>query len=101
VVTRIDGEVDRPAAVKEGLALGEQFLAQKRIDSAEPVSALLFETGLKVMDNRGLLAPAPDRTERVEDFEQKLEQVLRAILEIERLTFDLFIADRRVRRGGR
>jgi hypothetical protein len=53
------------------------------------------------MDNRGLLAPAPDRTERVEDFEQKLEQVLRAILEIERLTFDLFIADRRVRRGGR
>jgi hypothetical protein len=30
-----------------------------------------------------------------------LEQVLRAILEIERLTFDLFIADRRVRRGGR
>ena len=95
VVSRTEGPIDRPAVVKEALALGEQYLAQRRIDSAEPVSALLFETGLKMMDNRGLLVEAPDRAERVGGLVDQLERVQSAIITIERLTFDLFIADRR------
>jgi len=99
VVLRTEGEVDRPAAVKEALALGEQFLAQRRIDTAEPVSALLFETGLKVMDNWGLLIDIPEREDHVRAFIERLEDIQDAIGEIERLTFDLFAHDRRRRHG--
>ncbi|HPB71637.1 MAG TPA: glycerol-3-phosphate 1-O-acyltransferase [Phycicoccus sp.] len=95
VVSRLDGEIDKAATITEALALGEQFLAQKRIQSAEPVSALLFETGLKVMANRGLLAAAPDREARVNAFEDELEgRVLAAIITIEDLMFSLFVRDR-------
>ncbi len=87
--------VDRAAVVKQALALGEQFLAQKRIDSAEPVSALLFETGLRLADNQRLLDDTPDRAERVRAFVAELESVQEAIVAIEQLTFDLFLADRR------
>lgn len=96
VVSRSAGTIERTAAVKDALALGEQYLAQKRIDSQEPVSALLFETGLKLLDNQHLLAEAPDRRERLDDFVQELEAIQAAIVQIEALTFAMFIEERRV-----
>lgn len=96
-VRRSEGPIDRAGTVKEALALGEQYLAQHRIGSAEPVSALLFETGLKIMDNWGLLEDQPDRADRVAAFAERLEDIQDAIVEIERLTFDLFVHDRRRR----
>lgn len=98
VLASTTGPIDKAAVVKEALALGEQYLAQKRIDSAEPVSTLLFETGLRLADNRGLLDDAPDRPERVRGLVAELDQVQEAITEIERLTFDLFMADRKAQR---
>ena len=82
------------------MALGEQYLAQRRIESAEPVSALLFETGLRLADNQKLLDPTPDHDERVAAFVDELEQVQTAIVQIERLTFDIFQVIRREARSA-
>jgi len=92
--------IDKASVVQESLALGEQYLAQRRIESAEPVSALLFETGLRLADNQKLLDPTPDHDERVAAFVDELEQVQTAIVQIERLTFDIFQVIRREARSA-
>ena len=92
--------IDKASVVQESLALGEQYLAQRRIESAEPVSALLFETGLRLADNQKLLDPTPDHDERVAAFVDELEQVQAAIVQIERLTFDIFQVIRREARSA-
>ena len=48
-------DVDRKAFIPECLALGRQYLAQRRIRSPEGVSTVLYETAIKLADNRGLL----------------------------------------------
>ncbi len=73
------GPIERPAIVKEAIALGDQFLAQKRISSAEPVSALLFETALQVAESRGVLDDRADRRPRALALRRELEAILAAI----------------------
>ncbi|MDX1690251.1 MAG: glycerol-3-phosphate 1-O-acyltransferase [Acidimicrobiia bacterium] len=48
-------DVDRKAFVDECLALGRQYLAQRRIRSPEGVSSVLYDTAIKLAANRGLL----------------------------------------------
>ena len=100
VLERTPLPVDKATVVKESLALGEQYLAQKRIESAEPVSTLLFETGLKVAENQKLLEDVPEHAARVEAFVDELERIQAAIVQIERLTFDLFGSVRRQARSA-
>lgn len=95
VVLRTVGDLDRKAVVAQSLALGEQYLAQQRIDSAEPVSALLFETGLKVMDNWALLPDDGERLDRVKAFLERLEDIQDVMRDIEQLSRELFASDRR------
>lgn len=85
------GAIDRAAVKKEAIALGDQFLAQQRISSAEPVSALLFETALQLADNQGVLADRPDRPERAAVFRTELQEILGALDVVQRVTREVFI----------
>ncbi len=89
-----DQPVDRSTVVKRSLALGTQYLAQHRLASAEPVSALLFNTGLQVAESEGLLGTDPDRQERARALHAELRRIVRHSETIER------IATRMTFRGG-
>ncbi len=47
---------DRDAVLRQALALGRQYLRQRRIRSPESVSRTRFEGALRLADHRGLLA---------------------------------------------
>ena len=49
-------DVDEKQFLVECMALGRQYRLQHRIQSAESVSTVLFETALRLAGNRGLLA---------------------------------------------
>lgn len=87
----IAGPIDRAAVKKEALALGDQWLAQHRISSAEPVSALLFETALQLADNQGVLAEGDDRAERAKAFRAELHNIHGAIDVIDGVARQIFI----------
>lgn len=93
-----DGEIDKQALTKEALAYGKQLLAQRRIASAEPVSALLFATALQLADNQGVLATGPDRAQRALAFEKELSEILAAIELIGRIASTDFTAQLRASR---
>jgi len=52
--------VEKAPFLEECLHLGRQYLLQGRVRSPESVSKTLFETGLRLADNRGLVEPAGD-----------------------------------------
>ncbi len=49
-------DFDEKAFLKDCLGLGRQYELQKRIHAADSISKALFQTALKLADNRGLLA---------------------------------------------
>ncbi len=74
-----DAPVDRKPFLRDCLALGEQYLLQRRIESAESVSMVLFGTALDLAANRGLLEPGPDVAARREAFRAEIRTVLARI----------------------
>jgi len=92
------GELDKAAITKEALAYGQQLLAQRRIASAEPVSALLFATGLQLAENQGVLKDGPDRAERALTFEKELSEILAAMELIGRVASTIFTEQLRASR---
>jgi len=52
-----DPPVEKAPFLEECLHLGRQYLLQGRVRSPESVSKTLFETGLRLADNRGLVEP--------------------------------------------
>jgi len=71
-------EVDRKDLLAECMALGRQYLLQRRIQSPESVSTVLFGTGFKLADNRRLLEPGgPGQLERRRAFAAEIREVLR------------------------
>jgi glycerol-3-phosphate O-acyltransferase len=71
---------DEPAFLARCLARGEQYRLQRRTQSAESVSSVLFVTALKLSANRGLLEPggAPVAQRRAA-FAAELRQVIRRV----------------------
>ncbi len=62
------------------LARGKQYQLQRRIQSAESVSKVLFASALRLARNRGLLEPAsPDVAERRRAFAVELREVIRRV----------------------
>jgi glycerol-3-phosphate O-acyltransferase len=51
---------------RRALGLGRQYVAQRRLRSAESVSVLLFQTAIQLAGNRGLLEPSADAAERAD-----------------------------------
>jgi glycerol-3-phosphate O-acyltransferase len=73
-----DAPFDRGAFLKTCLAVGKQYLLQKRILHDESVSQMHFRNGLKLAENRGLLeAGPPDLKERREAFAAELREIVR------------------------
>jgi glycerol-3-phosphate O-acyltransferase len=62
------------------LARGKQYRLQRRIQSAESVSKVLFASALRLARNRGLVEPgSPDVAERRRVFAVELREVIRRV----------------------
>ncbi len=71
---------EEPAFLARCLARGEQYRLQRRTQSAESVSSVLFVTALKLSANRGLLEPGGAQVaERRSSFAAELRQVIRRV----------------------
>ena len=79
--------------VRRALGLGRQYVAQRRLRSSESVSALLFQTGLQLAANRGLLEPGPGLAERRAAFLAELRDLVRRLDQIEDLAIRRYIRD--------
>jgi len=79
--------------VRRALGLGRQYVAQRRLRSSESVSALLFQTGLQLAGNRGLLEPGPGLAERRAAFLAELRDLVRRLDQIEDLAIRRYIRD--------
>jgi glycerol-3-phosphate O-acyltransferase len=78
--------VDEPAFLSTCLALGKQYVLQRRIRRAESVSKVLFGTALRLAANRNLLDPnAPELAERRRAFAAEIRAVIRRIDAIDAL----------------
>jgi glycerol-3-phosphate O-acyltransferase len=78
--------VDERGFLDACLGLGRQYYLQRRIHSAESVSKVLFETALKLADNRGLVHstdPEIEKWRRV--FAEQIRSSLRRIDAVEAL----------------
>jgi glycerol-3-phosphate O-acyltransferase len=92
VLVSVSGPVaDEQEVIREALGLGEQYVAQRRLRSAESVSVLLFRTALQLAGNRGLLleGAAQQRAE----FLAELRGLLRRLDQIEDLAIRRYIKD--------
>jgi len=93
VLASDDLPTDRDEIVRRALGLGHQYVAQRRLRSSEPVSVLLFRTGLQLAANRGLLEPADDIAERRAAFLADLRDLARRLDRIEDLAIRRYIRD--------
>ena len=83
------------------LGLGHQYVAQRRLRSSESVSVLLFQTGLQLARNRGLLESGSgsgaesgaDLARRRADFLAELRHLVRRLDRIEDLAIRRYIRD--------
>ncbi|TMA36677.1 MAG: hypothetical protein E6J79_12800 [Deltaproteobacteria bacterium] len=75
-----DTALEEEAFLRACIALGQQYVLQRRILSPESVSQVLFATALRLARNRGLVDPgAPDLVERRRAFAEELRQVTRRV----------------------
>jgi len=77
---------DEARFLDDCLHLGNQLLLQRRIHSAASVSKVLFQTALRLADNRGLLEPGPeDLDARRAAFAHEVRDALRRVQVIDAL----------------
>jgi glycerol-3-phosphate O-acyltransferase len=88
-----DGAAVREEVIGRALGLGRQYVAQRRLRSAEAVSALLFQTALQLADNKGLLEAGPDLLVRRTAFLVELRDLLRRLDQVEDLAIRRYIRD--------
>jgi glycerol-3-phosphate O-acyltransferase len=86
VLEKPDATFDHNAFLGRCMGLGKQYLLQRRIESAESVSKVLFDTALKLARNRELLDPGPaDLVERRRAFAEEIRAAIRRTDAIELL----------------
>ena len=99
--------IDAPADIAEkdmttkALGLGQQYVAQGVLRSAESASALLFTTARQVAADQKLLAPAADLAERRLAFRDELRGILTDMDKVDSYSREQFIARERRRRAIR
>jgi glycerol-3-phosphate O-acyltransferase len=73
-----DEPIDETRFVQACLGLGRQYHLQRRVHSTDSVSKVLFQTALKLADNRGLVSSSePDLAERRNVFAAEIRTALR------------------------
>jgi glycerol-3-phosphate O-acyltransferase len=86
VLEKLDAPFDQNAFLGRCMGLGKQYLLQRRIQSAESVSKVLFENAVKLARNRELLDPGPlDLAERRRAFADEIRSAIRRADAIELL----------------
>lgn len=80
-----DAPCEEAALTNASLALGKQYVLQKRVHTSESVSKVLFGTALKLAGNRGLLAPGSDVLAKRRAFAEQLRDVVRRLDAMESL----------------
>jgi len=91
------GPLDTGRFLGACLGLGKQYRLQRLIQSADSVSKVLFQTALRLAENRGLLeAEAEDLVTRRHAFADQMRRVLRRVEAI-----DALAASRRAGLPGR
>lgn len=99
-----DALLDAPAEIAEkdlttkALGLGQQYVAQGRVQSTESVSALLFTTARQVAADQHLLEPAADLQQRRLAFRRELHGILTDMDKVDRYSRKQFFARERSRR---
>jgi glycerol-3-phosphate O-acyltransferase len=84
--TRSDTVIDERGFLEACIGLGRQYQLQRRVHSAESVSKVLFETALKVADNRGLVhSTEPEIGQWRRVFAEQIRTLLRRIDAVEAL----------------
>ncbi len=78
-------KVESGPFIDQCLALGRQYVLQKRVHSEESVSKVLFDTALKLAGNRKLLEPGEGVLERRRAFAEQLKDVVRRLDAVESL----------------
>jgi len=84
---------------KLAMGVGRQHVAQRRVRSSEPVSALLFATAYQVLGDQQLLGATGDLTEARARFYHELRAILRDIDYVERIAHEQFFEREAVTRG--
>lgn len=96
--------LDAPAEIPEkdlttkALGLGQQYMAQGRVQSNESVSALLFTTARQVAADQKLLEPAADLAERRRAFRDELRGILTDMDKVDAYSRQQFFERERSRR---
>ncbi|MFB1296878.1 glycerol-3-phosphate 1-O-acyltransferase [Mycobacterium sp. pW049] len=96
--------LDAPAEISEkdlttrALGLGQQYVAQGRVQSNESVSALLFTTARQVAADQKLLEPAADLAERRRAFRDELRGILTDMDKVDAYSREQFFERERSRR---
>lgn len=94
-----------PTAITEkdlttlAMGVGRQYVAQRRIRSSEPVSALLFATAYQVLGDQHLLDPTGDLPEARANFYHELCAVLRDVAHVEHIAREQFFEREAVTKG--
>ena len=97
-------QLDAPAEISEkdlttkALGLGQQYVAQGRVQSNESVSALLFVTARQVVADQKLLEPAADLGERRRAFRNELRGILTDMDKVDAYSRQQFFERERSRR---
>ena len=79
-------EIDRKQFLAECMVLGKQYQLQRRVQSPESLSTVLFGTGFELARRRGLLEPGgSERLEQRRAFAEQIRDVLRRIEVIDAL----------------
>ncbi len=76
----LEAEFDEKRFLKDCLGLGRQYQLQKRIHAADSVSKALFQTALKLAENRGLLDTSIDDLASARmDFAEEIRDAVRRV----------------------
>lgn len=75
------GKVDEGKLVTQCLALGKQYLLQRRVTRAESVSKVLFQNTLRLASNRRLLegGQGEELAQRRQAFSQEIQRAIRRV----------------------
>jgi glycerol-3-phosphate O-acyltransferase len=72
--------IEEEAFLRECLALGRQYVLQRRIEKQESISKTIFASALRLAKNRALCDPAtPDLAARRRAFAHELREVIRRV----------------------
>ncbi|MFY1621427.1 hypothetical protein, partial [Micromonospora sp. WMMD736] len=100
VLCKAPASLSEEDLVRRALGVGQQYVAQGRIRSREPVSTLVFATARQVADDQGLFQQDPSLTDRRNAFRKELRDILSDIDHVEHLARRQFTAREVAARRG-